>query len=39
MTQQAFEFLVKNLDIEEIEDQIIESISKFVTPGIRTNGS
>lgn len=28
----AFEFLVRNFDIDEVEDSIAESITKFVTP-------
>lgn len=32
MSQEAFQFIVTNFDVEEIEDQVSESITKFVTP-------
>jgi len=31
---EAFDFIVRNFDVEEIEDIVAESITKFVTPGV-----
>lgn len=32
---EALDFIKKNFDVEEIEDNIVESITKFLTPEIR----
>lgn len=31
----AFDFIVKNFDIEEVEEIVAESITKFVTPEVK----